>query len=744
MVLAACRSRDTSPPVAVPSPPDAGPTAAQLSSIGPRFVSNQASQPLSVVGTGLRAGMTLHVGAPVNVDLPLTVLDATHAYTRLPAGVGTGGAAELQVTTSVVGLAGEVPLRIINDVGFPDFTAMAASSDGKVLMVVSGTDDSVLRVDLQRQAVERLGGGDGPSAIAVWREPSGTEWFVVAHIFEPSLRLLRVDGTLVRSVPAPLGASGLAIDPRTQVAFVADSVRDAVTAIHLGTGAVQWTAMVDPNPRSLALTSSGLAVGSLQTGNIEVLDVATGTVLRSIQPKPGTPIVGGTTEKYDAYVMNGKAPRAFAVSARAKRLFVSSIGPNIGPNPDKMEVSMNGGVGVVDPASGWVRHLGFGAGVTEGLAVDDARGLLYVADIGLGLVRVLDVAKLVQSDASAATAQVHEVPIQPPDTFPRARPVEDYGVKGRAGVSSHSGPKALLLSGDGKTLRVLNRFTGTLATLDVSQAKAGKVTVVGQLALGDTLGQRARRMGQVLYFADLGRTAMSCDACHLEGHTEGMFFEKTMPLRIYRSPTVRGSLETPPYFTPASTHSMGETMKVVGGRNRYHNPNPSPEEIEALTIFGSAIATLPNPFVGADGAPKESLELPDGTTGSPRAGLSLFEGKAGCAKCHPSPLFTLDQSPGTRAQFLDVGTPHVTPLREKLQNGLFRGFGTPSLLGAWDVFPMLTTGLAGLEVRADESLGVATRFPLRVAVEQWAPAHGRADTLSPQERNDLLAYVMSL
>jgi len=29
---------------------------------------------------------------------------------------------------------------------------------------------------------------------------------------------------------------------------------------------------------------------------------------------------------------------------------------------------------------------------------------------------------------------------------------------------------------------------------------------------------------------DLGRTAMSCDACHLEGHMGGVMFEKTNPL----------------------------------------------------------------------------------------------------------------------------------------------------------------------------------------------------------------------
>ena len=143
-------------------------------------------------------------------------------------------------------------------------------------------------------------------------------------------------------------------------------------------------------------------------------------------------------------------------------------------------------------------------------------------------------------------------------------------------------------------------------------------------------------------------------------------------------------------------------------------------------------------------APADSVTLPDGHQGSPRNGLALFEGKAECSGCHPAPLFTMDQTEATRGRFIDVGTPHLMPVRPDQQNALFAGFGTPSLVGSWDVFPMLTTGLAGLGVRDDGAVRVDAPFALRVAVEKWAPKHGRADLLTPQERDDLLAYVMSL
>lgn len=739
-----CKRADTtsSPPV-----PDAGATPqVRLLTVGPRLVTNATSTPLTITGVGLSKAKGLALGAPASKTLPLVVLDDAHAFARLPAGVDLGIAPEAIIEASLAGGEGKAELRFINDTRFPDLVAMTATGDGKTLVVVSTNEDRVYALDVATKKVTPIAVGDGPSAVAA----IGPTSVVVTHLYAPEVVVIDLAPSppLVTRAPAPKFAASVLVDG--ELAFVAEHARDTVSALEVKNGFKEkWRTPVAMNPRAMAMTPAGLAVGSLQTGEVELLEVASGKVLTSTQPKPGTPIIGGTTQKYSAYVMNGKAPRALVASPKLSRLFLSSIGPNIGPNPDKMEVSMNGGVASLTlPSKGaplaWQRHLGFGAGVTEALVLDDTQGLLYASDVGLGLVRVIDAKKLARSDGDGAKALVQEIALPPPDRFPHIRPDEDFNVKGRAGLSVHSGPKALVLSADRKTLFVLNRFTGTVASLDVANAAKGKVLWREQWPVTDMLQQKTRRLGQVLYFADLGRTAMTCDACHLEGHGEGVLFEKTMPLRIYRSTSVRGSRETPPYFTPASTHSMGETSKIVGSRNRFQNPVMTPEEIEALTVFTSLIPTLPNPFVGDDGAPVDQLTLPDGKVGSPRRGLSVFDGKAECASCHPSPQFTVDQDLATRDRYLDVGTPRFMPLRAELQNTRFEGFATPALLGAWDVFPMLTTGLAGLTVADDGSVVVNDRFPLRAAVERWAPKHGRADQLTDQERNDLLAWVLSL
>jgi len=719
----------------------------RLRDLGPRLVSNQTSQPLALYGEGFLPGMKAVLGAPLPRELPLTVLDSGHAYARLPPDLLLPPSlmqAEVPVAVKLPDgrLSAPVNLTVVNDAAFQDLTTLAQTEDGRFVFAASATTDTIFAVEPRTRRVTPLKAGDGPSALAIWRDT-----LVVAHAFSPELRLLRFDGEKAeqRSFKAPAYAAGLAVDAERGIAYVAERARDTVTALSLSEGRPLWNVRVLPNPGPLLLVNGTLWVGSLQTGQLQALDPATGQERAHVQPRPGISILGGRTEAYSAFVMGGKAPRALAYHPRCGVL-VSSIGPNIGPNPDRMEISMNGGISVlpVEGAPRFSRHLGFGMGVPEGLAVDEARGLIYAADIALGRIRVLDAARLCgPTEAEVKRAQLQEVPIPPPPAFPTLRPPEDFGFAGHAGLELHSGPRALALSPDARTLYALDRFTGTLAVLDAQDAGQGGVRLREQIPLVDTLAQPARRRGQVLYHADLGRTGLTCDACHLEGHTEGVFFAKTRPLRIYRADTLRGSRETPPYFTPASTRSLAQTARDVGGRNRFHSPPPTPREIEDLALFNSLIAPLPNPFVGEDGAPREMLVLPDGAQGNPRKGLLLFEGAAGCSGCHPAPHFTTDQDPATRGRTFNVGTPQALALRESMQDLMPPTFGPPSLMGTWDVFPLLTSGTAGF-VPTEGVLEVGTDFPHRQVLEKAGEVHGKVTRLSREQRDDLLAYLLSL
>lgn len=734
------------------SPVAASTVGPRLLSVGPKLVSNETSQPLSVYGERLTPGLRLVLGPPLARELPLVVVDAGHAYARLPAGLALPeDSPQAVVEVHLAGEGGAVAegtarLTVVNDTAFPDLTALALSPDGRTLFVASPPTDTVFALDVETGRVEPRAVGDGPSALATWKDAAGRPWLGVAHRHQPELRLYALDapGLAPRVLPAPVGAQGLEVDGARGVAFVAEHVRDRVLALSLADGAVRWSAAVDPNPRALARWKELLAVGSLQTGQLELLRQADGAPVATVVPGPGVAILGGHTEPFREQVMGGKAPRALVASERLGRLFMSSLGPNVGPNAQRMEVSANSGVAVVDPArGGYVRHRGFGEGVTEGLALDDAAGLLYAADVGVGRVRVLDARALAGPEKAARGAVLQEVALVPPPGTPRIRPAGDFETRGRAGEELHSGPRALALSPDGGTLYVLNRFTRTVAVVDVREARAGRARVVRQLPVVAGRAQAKRRLGQVLYYVDLGRTGLTCDGCHIEGHTGGVFYEKMRPNnRIYRSTTALGSRDTPPYFTPASHFSLADTVRFVGGRNRFHNPDPSPEEVEALSLFTALLPTPPNPFRDEAGAPLESVELPDGRVGRPSRGRALFEGKGGCVACHPEPLYTLDQDAATRGQYLDVGTPVALPLRLEQQD-LVTGAAPPSLVGTWDVWPLLTSATAGYAVR-DGRLVVDTRFPLRAVLETSGPQHGNAQALTPEERDDLLAFLLTL
>jgi hypothetical protein len=717
----------------------------RLADVGPRVVSNQTSQPISLYGAHFRRGMRLRIGPPFDRLVPLTVVDGEHAHARLPADLVLP--AETAQVTAVLSMEGqrarsEVGLTVVNDAAFADWTQLVRAGD--LLWAASPTTDTLARIDPVSAEVTRFPGGDGPSALAAWNEPDGSPRLAVVHAWATELWILDArSGAVLRTLAAPAYASGVVVDPGRRMAVVSETVENTVRALSLDDGREVWRREVLPDPKPLALAGDRVVVGSQATGELEPLSLADGRPGASIGPRPGTPIVGGHTEPHVRDVMGGKAPRSLLWSARLGRLFVTSIGPNIGPNPQRMEVSMNGGVGVVDlGAQRFERHLGFGAGVTEGMALDDAAGRLYVADIGLGLVRAVDARALAAGNGPARTSELWHLPVEPPPGFPLARDAADYGVNGRAGVELHSGPRALALSSSAGQLYVLDRFTATVAV--VEDVETERPRVARQIALEPSIGPRERRLGQVLYYADMGRSGMSCDSCHPEGHDEGVLFEKTHPLRIYRSPTVRGARETPPYFTPASTRSLAETARMVGDRNRYMNPTLTESEVRQLTLFSATVTNLPNPYRGPDGAPPAAVALPGGGTGRPLEGRRLFDGKADCARCHPPPLFTTDQELTTRGHFIDVGTPRAFPLRTGDQETVFRGVGVPSLVGAWDVFPMLTTGLAGF--REENGRAVPSdRVPLRAMIDRYsAPPHGNAAALDAQEKADLLAYLLTL
>ncbi len=718
--------------------PDAPPA---LAAVGPRLVSNRATYALTITGEALPSGARLVLGPPASVELPTRAVDERHLVAVLPPVRGMPDDATIGlVEAKLVGpdgapIPGAAKLAVANDAAFPQPLDLAVAAG--TAFVVSPSTDELFVVRPGAAAAERLPVGDEPRAVASFRDAAGAERVAVVHA---SGELRVVDAVSLATVATAQVGPGLeAVTVEGGRALVTDHVDDLLRELELPSGRELSRAPSGVNPRAVARLPGGPAlVSSFGTEDL-VLHGASGRT--RVAPGPGTPIVGGHTEGYAAYVMGGKAARDVVASARLRAFFASGIGPSIGPNPDKMEVSMNGGVSVIDEAGRFVRHVSLGQGLPEGLALDDARGLLFAADVSRGRVVVLDAARLVESDEASRGAVLGALALEPRAEAALIRPAADFGGK-YAGTSVHVGPWAVAL--DGATLVVLCRLDGTVRRLDTAGASRGVLVETGRADLPGFGTQPNRRLGEIVFHTDVGGTRMTCDACHPGGHVGGVIYEKTRPIRIYRAPSLRASRDTAPYFTPSMLPSLRHMSRDVLGRNRFHDPEPTPQEIAALASYNEALAPLPNPYREGDGGLPRRLALPDGREGDAVTGLALFEGKGGCLACHPPPQFTLDQDEKTRGQLLKVGTPLMLPLRPEHQDPMDPGWPPASLVGAWDTFPLLQSGAGGLEVEGG-ALVPKHPFALRRVLElPGHEAHGAMARLSERERDDLLAYLLTL
>lgn len=606
------------------------------------------------------------------------------------------------------------------------------------------------------QFVDRDGGQPGIQGIPVGDNPFHVEvldasraW--VVNRFDDSFSIIdtTTDTELARITGAGLGAPGR-LRMETEVEFnrartraylsnenideiqvfdIAGANRDAPVMI----GAID----VGVNPRGMATdtTDSRLYVANIQSADVSVVDIATGSptenqVIRTIAARAGDDIVGGRADGWEPFVIGGRAPRGIVYSDAQNAVFLTSIGPQTGP---RQGVVLTGGaiinptITVIDASTdSVVAHVAldisdpgrYSCTDPELMALDDARGRLYVTCQGSGAVDVLDTADLVAGVAAERSIVPLPLPLDVPvPTLSLAPAVGGFGnavcgaFTGLPGVACttdldcggcpplveglpvtccavnnpigvHNGPRGIALSEDTDTLYVINQFTTSISQLDVSSSDPNLISVTGTTsfpgAFGSDTPQRDRRLGQIEFFTDVKKTGISCATCHIDDHQDGVFFEADVRgPRLRRVLSVRGTRDFTPLlqdqlvpdllsFTDLVVHAErgGELPCVpcleVGG-----NPfcfgsggsectQTSNSENQQNALYAKAITFFPNPNLNADGSFSSSVPLPGGITGDAQRGAQIFDQLA-CQSCHPEPLFTIDQLRGF--DFSGLGQP---------------------------------------------------------------------------------------
>jgi len=258
---------------------------------------------------------------------------------------------------------------------------------------------------------------------------------------------------------------------------------------------------------------------------------------------------------------------------------------------------------------------------------------------------------------------------------------------------------------DERTAIVANYLLNALQVVDVAKAN-----IVRTIRLGRPAPPSLERRGETIFYdADRSLNSwFSCHTCHTEGHTSGLTFD-TLNDRSYSTqkltPSLRGVVHTAPWTWQGWQQDLHAAVRQSLTSTMQGRKPPTNEDADALVAFLSTLEHYKNPHLADDGQ----------LTREARRGKQLFEGKAGCAKCHSGPHFTTPET-------FDVGL-GLSPTDSKEHN-------PPSLRGLHSRRRFLHDGRA--------------RTLEQVISRHHRPEDVGGESLAGDELQDLLAYLRSI
>lgn len=265
------------------------------------------------------------------------------------------------------------------------------------------------------------------------------------------------------------------------------------------------------------------------------------------------------------------------------------------------------------------------------------------------------------------------------------------------------GPLDLRWSEDREELLVVGRFSGTVARLSSSGE------LLGTLAVGEQPPADLVRRGEELFHdATISfQNWLSCSTCHPDdGRNDGLRWD--LPNDGLGTPQMTRSLIRSHLVAPTTARGVRAGFRVSSTAGfLFLGTQPTETRVAEVMAYLEGQAPEPSPFLARDGK----------LTPAQSRGKELFEGDAGCTKCHQGEIRT------------DL-KPHRIGTARKDEVGGNR-FYTPKLLELYRTAPFLHDG------RAATLRDIFT-------VHNEAGKHGEAADLTADELEDLLAYLMTL
>jgi YVTN family beta-propeller protein len=578
--------------------------------------------------------------------------------------------------------------------------SVMASQDGATLYVCAYTANQVLAVDVASQTVKNTFDLAAPPS-GITAHPSGSPLFVTGDTPQGKVFALSTDGTVLYELAVGHSPVAPTISADGNILFVCNRFDNTVSIIDLASKTETARVAVAREPIALAVTPDGqklFVANHLPTGKadgdyiasqVSVIDVAAKQVSSTIAlPNGSSSLRGICTSPDGAHVyVTHLLSRYQLPTTQLERGWMNTNALTIIDTATATAINTV----LLDDVSR-------GAANPWGVACTSDGNFICVAHAGTHEISVIDRAamhdKLARVAAGESVSSVSKKPEDVPNDL-------SFLVNLRKRIKlDGNGPRGIAVIGT--TVYAAEYFTDSLGVVDV----AAEIARPQKWSLGADMKPCAIRQGEIFFNdADLCfQQWQSCASCHPDARADGLNWD-LLNDGIGNPKSTKNMLlahQTPPSMG-LGIRATAEVAVRAGIKHIQFAVRPE-EDAVAIDEYLKSLTPVPSP------------ELVNGQLSEAAVrGEKIFE-TAGCAECHPAPLYT-----NLKTYNFDMGT--------FLDEG--KAFDTPTLVEVWRTAPYLHDGRA------------ATLHDV-LTIHNPENKHGETTGLTETELDDLVAYVRSL
>jgi len=586
--------------------------------------------------------------------------------------------------------------------GYPSPDDLVLSPDGRLYVVLSGTNEVVAIDTAKRAVVGRISVGKVPRGIAI--TPDGARLYVTNSWADTVSEIDAAALKPMRTLPAGFEPTGIAFDGRGAL-YVGNRLSDDVAVVDLASAAI--------TRRLIAAHGASFAAASADGSRIYVTHIypilgkfRTPTRSEITEIDARTQIVTNRISLPDAagvfhVALSRDGRLGLAALLRPRNLVPLAHVEHGWAFGDSLAVFGEDIGGVVQlPLDAIEDYFSLPFGVA--IAPDKKRA--YVSASGSNEVAVLDLARLVAATRSPNAARM----------------ANDLSAASRyviARIPVGRNPRNIALSADGATLWVANRLDDSISIIDTAS-----MAVSGTVALGGPATLTAERRGERLFYSSAVSFGHSfgCANCHLDSTFDGLNWDLEpdgFGIDIVDNRALEDIADTSPFKWNGQNPDLQTECGPRTERYFFRSQGIRGDDLEDLVSYIKSIPLRPNRYRAPDG------EL----TPAQERGKAIFLRTARkdrtpipetnqCFVCHSGKYYT-------NQLVADVGTGKLTD-RSPLVD-------TPELTNVVNSAPYLHDGSA------------------HTLEEIWTifnpkDQHGVTNDLAKDELNDLIEYLKTL